>query len=202
MICAIIFDWGGVLIDDLAYPMISHIANHLRVRHEDIEIHVRGHLGSDFAKGVISESEFWKRICDALGVSQPRLDSLWTEAINACYSEKQDVLRLIDSLKARRYKLGVLSNTEPPCVKLFHMRGYPQFDTAVFSCEEGMCKPDQKIYEIALKRLGVQPYEALFIDDKEENVRGAQNVGLHTLLFANPKKMEDELEFIIRKESN
>lgn len=75
----------------------------------------------------------------------------------------------------------------------FHEKKYGFFDVTVFSCMEGLIKPDRKIYEITLKRLGVKPKEAVFIDDKEENVNSAKNIGINTILFKDLEQFKKEL---------
>ncbi|OGP82188.1 MAG: hypothetical protein A2Z08_01070 [Deltaproteobacteria bacterium RBG_16_54_11] len=67
------------------------------------------------------------------------------------------------------------------------------FDAAVFSCAEGTRKPEQKIYEIALERLGVKPHEAVFIDDRVDFIAGAKKLGIHTILFKDPEQVKQEL---------
>ncbi len=57
------------------------------------------------------------------------------------------------------------------------------FDHVTFSCEIGVLKPEPEIYEHALRGLGVAPAEAVFLDDRPENVEGARHLGLHAELF-------------------
>jgi epoxide hydrolase-like predicted phosphatase len=59
------------------------------------------------------------------------------------------------------------------------------FDETVFSAEVGMAKPDARIYQLILNRLGVEPQEAVFVDDFIENVEGARHLGLHAIHFKN-----------------
>ena len=55
------------------------------------------------------------------------------------------------------------------------------FDVVVDSCEAGLRKPDRRIYELALSRLGVAAEDAVFLDDFPVNVEGARRVGLHAI---------------------
>ena len=54
----------------------------------------------------------------------------------------------------------------------------------VASCEVGSNKPDRRIYDACLARLGVAPGRALFVDDSSANVEAAAALGLRTLHFA------------------
>jgi epoxide hydrolase-like predicted phosphatase len=80
-----------------------------------------------------------------------------------------------------------------PAMQFFYEQGYAMFDAAVFSCMEGTRKPEQRIYEIVLERLGVEPREAVLIDDRAEFCRAAQALGIHTILFDNPQQVRQEL---------
>jgi putative hydrolase of the HAD superfamily len=51
------------------------------------------------------------------------------------------------------------------------------FDDGVYSYKAGIMKPERRIFEIARAQFGVDPSRTLYIDDLEENVRGAESVG-------------------------
>ena len=57
------------------------------------------------------------------------------------------------------------------------------FDAVIVSCEVGVAKPDPTIYEIILSRLRVEPHQALFVDDRIENLEGAARLGLRVFRF-------------------
>jgi putative hydrolase of the HAD superfamily len=56
-------------------------------------------------------------------------------------------------------------------------------DEIIISAEEGIAKPDPRIFRIAAERLGVRPQEAVFVDDRPENVQGARAVGMRGIQF-------------------
>ena len=57
------------------------------------------------------------------------------------------------------------------------------FDDVVDSSAVGLRKPDARIYELSLSRLGVSASEAVFIDDAAGNVEGARAVGMQAVLI-------------------
>jgi len=67
------------------------------------------------------------------------------------------------------------------------------FDVIVFSCVEGIVKPEKRIYEILLERLDVEAYEAVLIDDIKEYINAAQDIGMNGILFENPQQVMREL---------
>ena len=69
------------------------------------------------------------------------------------------------------------------------------FDHIVDSCEEGVRKPDPKIYHTALERAGVSANEVLFLDDFEGNITAAQALGIDGLLVTeNEEKTIADLQ--------
>ena len=67
------------------------------------------------------------------------------------------------------------------------------FDVLVFSCAEGTSKPERRIYELTIQKLGSEAGESVFIDDKTEYINGAQRAGLNTILFESVSQVKDEL---------
>ena len=70
---------------------------------------------------------------------------------------------------------------------------HQNIDVIVISSEEKVMKPDPGIYHIALERLGVQPDEAVFVDDFQHNVEGAQALGMHAIRFVSTSQTLEDL---------
>jgi epoxide hydrolase-like predicted phosphatase len=180
------------LIEDPAPGLIQYCAKALCVAREDY-IKAQSKFADDFHKGLICEDDFWGKICSELNVPKPKIPSLWTEAFKAVYLPRADMYSMAASLKENGYRTAVLSNTELPTMQYFHELRYDMFDVLVFSCAEGVQKPDRKIYELTLEKLGSGPEQAIFIDDKQEYIDGAKEVGINTVLFQNIDQVKDEL---------
>ena len=179
---AVIFDWGGVLIDDPAPGLVSYCSKKLGVSAEHFaEVHKR-HL-PEFQKGLITEAEFWQKVCHDLNITTPNTRSLWGEAFRRVYSPKGKMFDLAAFLKSKSYKTALLSNTEEPAMKYFRELNYHMFDVVIFSCNERTRKPEGKIYELTLSRLRTKPSEVIFIDDRRDYIDGAEQVGMNAILF-------------------
>jgi putative hydrolase of the HAD superfamily len=93
---------------------------------------------------------------------------------------------LLETLRARGLKLGLVSNAFDPGWLLHRdleqMGLAERLDFSVFSSEVGMRKPHPAIFERALEALGAEPEQALFVGDRlYEDVRGAAEVGMTTV---------------------
>lgn len=194
---SVIFDWGGVLIDDPAPGLMQYCARALAVSKED---YTKAHnmFAADFQKNLISEEIFWERICGVLNVPEPKVDSLWAEAFRAIYVPKEEMFSLAASLRKNGYKTALLSNTEAPAMQYYPQLGYDMFDVPVFSCAEGTRKPERRIYKLTVERLGNRPEQSVFIDDSVEYINSAKQAGLKTILFESINQVKNELtEFMV-----
>lgn len=88
------------------------------------------------------------------------------------------------SCREAGYQIYVLSNA---CDNFFEY--FPKyydmdfFDGVMVSSTVRMLKPDARIYELLCSRYGLQPQECVFIDDLQENVKGAEVVGMKGIVF-------------------
>lgn len=189
---SIIFDWGGVLIDDPRPGLLKYCSEAFGVPLENYTP-VHDSFLDDFHKGEISEERFWQQIADKLGKSMPSMQSQWYEAFRSAYVPKQEMFLLASSLHDKGFKTALLSNTELPAVRFFHEQNYNMFDLLVFSCIERVMKPRRRIYEITLERLGSKAGQTVFIDDIQDYIRAAELMGLNTILFESVDQVKDEL---------
>ena len=201
---AVIFDWGGVLIEDPAPALFKYCANALDVGEEQYVTAFDIYM-NDFQIGAVTEQQFWQNMTNHLNarlgeagrrsrVPMPKADSLWTEAFAQAYKPRQEMFSLASRLRKAGCKTAILSNTEKPVVELINKQKYDVFDVTVFSCLEGTAKPGRKIYDLTLARLGIPAEQALFIDDKQPNIDGAKQAGLQTILFKDVDQLKKDLD--------
>jgi putative hydrolase of the HAD superfamily len=192
MIQAVIFDLGGVLVDNPAPGMISHYAAHFSVS-PDAFIQAFTPYAADWQKGTLIEQELWEHIASALHGTTPTEESLWLEGFLSTYQEKQEMFALIKRLKEHNFTVALLSNTEGPVMNYIKQKAWTDVDCFMYSCEVGMMKPEHDIYERTLKNLGLIAQDVVFIDDKEENIVAAREVGMDGIVFNSPQQVISEL---------
>jgi 2-haloacid dehalogenase len=76
------------------------------------------------------------------------------------------------------------------------MRSYPfaaRFEGGVFSGEEGVVKPDREIFQLLVDRFAVDPARAVFVDDKEPNVRAAEAFGFQGVVYESAPQLRAAL---------
>lgn len=104
--------------------------------------------------------------------------------------------RMLALLKRLRpvYKLAIISNASSRAAMERKFRLSRLVDLLVFDDEEGVSKPGACIYLLTLERLAVRPEEAIFVDDKIENVEAARHLGMHGIHFQNARQAVAEIE--------
>lgn len=131
---------------------------------------------------------FYGMIADGLpelGLSPGDVDEIARDKVynmeNYLYFD--DAVPTLQALRGR-YRLGVISDTWPSITNMLAYGGLTEFfDTFTFSCDVGACKPDPRIYEDALGKLGLPANETIFIDDFERNLDGAAALGIIPVLI-------------------
>ncbi len=183
MIRGLIFDWGGVLIDNPADSLMAYCAGKLEIKVGQLK-NIFAQYEVAFQTNQISELEFWQIVSQTLNVSLPKTKSLWKEAVAHVFADKPEMYLLINQLRQVGYKTALLSNTELPTTEYFFENGYDQyFDAITFSCLDHVVKPKPAIYQLTLQKLDLKPEQTIFIDDRQINIDGANKVGLNTILF-------------------
>ena len=96
-----------------------------------------------------------------------------------------DVIDAIERLRARKIRIGILSNATSALVGFLEAIGLLQhFDFTVISAIEGTKKPDRRIFQRALEHSGVEPANAAHVGDMYlEDILGARNVGVRPFLI-------------------
>jgi putative hydrolase of the HAD superfamily len=100
------------------------------------------------------------------------------------FGERPEMVAVVKHLRGR-VKLGSITNNvardEPAQRRTSGIDVQSLFDVVVESAIEGVRKPDPRIYLVACQRLGVEPSEAVFLDDLGSNLKGARALGMHTI---------------------
>jgi putative hydrolase of the HAD superfamily len=138
--------------------------------------------------GRASEDDIWSWVLARLGLPESERQAL----IDGFFGGDKVDDRLVAFIRGLRpaFKTGMITNAWPNVRHHLENEWHvgDAFDLIVISAEEGIVKPDPRIYRLALERLGVAPGESVFVDDMEENIAGAQAVGMQGIRFEGPEQ--------------
>jgi epoxide hydrolase-like predicted phosphatase len=154
----------------------------------------------DGAVGKITEADVEAAIRQRLGVRDDQMDRFQTEMWDDYLgSPNVELIDYFTRLRPR-YRTGIISNSFVGARRR-EQEGYGFGDICkliVYSHEVGVDKPDRRIYDLTCERMALQPGECVFLDDVEENVVAAREVGFHAVLFANNAQAINDIEVCLR----
>lgn len=198
-ILAVIFDQGNVL--DSHKESDKDLAEATGLSPEEFgqyaKPHVRElHLGLD-------ELEFLNRVRKDAG-KNPTTERIFRKIYRSKRPLNYELLDINFQLRRLGFKTGIISNAERPLQEFLEEKEegayLGRFDVVVFSCDAGLVKPDREIYLLGCERLGVQPANAVFIDDSLRNVQAFQELGGYGIWHNKNQKTVQELSRLLGHE--
>ncbi len=192
---ALIFDYGEVLCtpDPGAYRNLVSLTGLDRADFERFYWADR----REYDLGRFDGRGYWTRFAARAGLSlaPSRLASLVENDVLLWTHLSEPMLAWVAALQEAGMPTAILSNMVPDVLRYMRQEfaWLRHFTHLTWSCELGIVKPDPAIYHYTCEKLGIAPAEALFVDDKPENVRGAEEAGLKALRFLGIDQLRDDL---------
>jgi putative hydrolase of the HAD superfamily len=196
VIRAVIFDYGMVIskpADSAAHERMIAVSGLSR---EVLERHY-WHNRYNYDLGMKGR-DYWAKVASDAGTTftPQQIDDLIESDILMWTSLNEEMLGWVVALQNAGFRTAILSNMVLELMEYMRQEfGWlAHFQQHTWSCELGIGKPDPAIYLHTCKELDVLPSEALFIDDKPENIVGAEKAGLQAIQFSTIEQLRLDLE--------
>ena len=147
-------------------------------------------------QGAAGVAAYWRAIARDTGATwdDARVHELWAADFRSWLSINPAIVELLADLRAGGTTLALLSNAGPDYGSYFRHGPLGDFFTACYvSGELGLLKPHPDIYRHVLRDLGITPADAIFIDNRETNVAGAQALGITGHVFTHAGRLREFL---------
>jgi putative hydrolase of the HAD superfamily len=187
----------GAVVFDLFFTLINPLDRELA---GESEYTVLGMDREDFEARYTADYEIWgrgklrdpgqimARTLRGLGFSQDRIrraaEARMERIRRAIYGVEEKNLTLLRDLREGGYKTALISNADVMDIR--HWQGSAlsrAFDGVLFSCEEGLLKPDPRIFALAAEKLGVESGACLYVGDGgHRELAGARTAGMIPVL--------------------
>ena len=148
-----------------------------------------------FGGGFATVEACVRGVCDAIGLrvaetAITRAAQMRTEFSRRTLHPRPDALSTMDRIRSLGLRTALISNCSPDVPVLWPATDFAQaIDQPLFSCVEGLIKPDPAIYLRAFRRLGVDPRVCVYVGDGgDHELSGAERVGMRAILLKPPKK--------------
>jgi 2-haloacid dehalogenase len=192
---AVIFDVGNVLFDwqpRALYERLIEDDQALDAFLAEVvtkDWHFQHDAGRSFAETSAELSARYPEHAALIAAWGPRFNETLENAVPG-------MLELVRELDAARVPLFAITNFSGEFWRAWapnHAEIFDRFRDIVVSGDERMVKPDPAIYDLALRRFGLDAPEAVFVDDSPPNVAAARDVGIHGVLFTGAADFRAEL---------
>lgn len=192
MIKLIIFDFSKVCFNDEEAPYVTEFAKKNNLPLEEFEKYYYS-LAEKSEGGEILGVDVWKLIA-----KKYNLDISPKEIIKEMSGKKEaywDVIKFASELR-KNYKVSYYTNYPKDYWAEVALRFdlKPYFDYGIVSYEVKARKPQTSGFKLLLKHYDITPEEAIFIDDKEANVKAAESIGIKGLHLTDRSKLKELLK--------
>jgi putative hydrolase of the HAD superfamily len=194
---AVIFDYGEVLCHPPTPAQTADLAGFFGVGLDVFPALWERNRGP-YDRGDLTPEAYWSQLAEDAGarIGPGQLQEICALDTTMWSNVNSTMVDWARQLGSSGILVGLLSNMHPDMVR--HCRNQftwlQNFDFLTFSGEVSLIKPDPAIYEHTLRGLGVTAQEALFLDDREMNIRGARSLGIATIHFQSVAQLRKELQ--------
>lgn len=193
---AVIFDYGMVLTyppDPDAHAALMRITGLSAATLDRLYWADR----AAFDLGTLTGEDFWRRIASEAGLelNDSQIEELTIWDARMWMRVNPAMLAWQIALKQRGLLTAIVSNMGDTVHREMEreLAWLPRFDVLVWSYQLRVAKPDPAIYWHVLGKLGTQPEETLFIDDRQENVDAAVALGMKGIVFTTVDQLRADL---------
>jgi len=192
---AIVFDLGGVLFREgksVATEKLFREKNY----NKDVVLNVlKSPKSFDLRAGLITDEEFWSFVQQQLpqGYDAITIKNYWYDG----YILDEDIFSLVKKLHGK-YKLFIFSGNIKSRVKYlekkYDFRKY--FDLEIYSYDYHFNRPKKEFIDVLIEKSGLNPQEMIYIDDSEEVMKAAKELGIKTVVYetGNIHDLENKLK--------
>ena len=179
---AVIFDLGDVLFNWSPNTTTTVPATMMRSI-------ISSTIWAEYERGYIEQDECYHRVAQHFSISAPDVAEAFSQARDSLQPSTA-IVSFIHALKKvsrgalRVYAMSNISK-EDYAVLSTKMADWSFFDRIFTSSSTGMRKPDPDFYHHVLRETKLKPEEAVFVDDRMENVLAANRIGIHGIVFSD-----------------
>jgi putative hydrolase of the HAD superfamily len=196
---AVILDYGEVLCHLPTPENIELLARIFQVDSQSfLPMYLKTRIPYD--RGDLLPAAYWRNFARQAGVTvdEKVIEQLRQVDKDMWSRPNEPMIQWLQRIHAAGFKTAILSNM--PTDMADHVREtFPwlaEFDQHIFSAEVRSAKPEPAIYRHAIEALDVAPLEALFIDDREENLAGARAIGIRGIRYRTVEHLREDLRAI------
>lgn len=192
MIKGIIFDLMGPIMTEDADIIFEKHSLHRRFERDMVKKLIKKYYHGAHQGEFKDIADFFEKTKPSIAITVQELNEVMEE-MHTTKRINPEMIQLILELR-KKYKVALLTNFTSDLERflkdMFNI--YHIFDIIVNSYDIKAKKPDPKAFLYTLEKLGLEPRQTIFIDDKEENVEGAQKLGIKGIVYRDFVQFKEE----------
>lgn len=202
---AVVFDFGNVIINiDVEKTILAFSELTFKSTSRIKQLFADAEVFRKYETGFYSDEEFRDVIRQVLSypLNDQEIDHAWNALLLDIPKER---IIFLENLRIK-YPIYLLSNTNN--IHIEHCKLYFRnklgvsnfeslFNETFLSYKMGLWKPDYKIYDAVIQKIGCQPNEILFLDDNQDNIDSALDMGIKCIKINPPECFISTLEHIL-----
>jgi putative hydrolase of the HAD superfamily len=194
---AVVFDYGGVICFPPDAGAEKKLAELTGLSAETLN-ELNRKYRNEYDRGAFDGRAYYRYLLSQAGVfpDDETLDEIVRTDSEGWKRINGETVALMRDVKAAGFRLGILSNM-PHDFLAWARENIPVFgeaDTAVFSCEYNLAKPEAAIYEKLREKTGLEYGEIVFFDDIPDNIQKARELGINGFVWKGPAAAREELK--------
>lgn len=189
MVKNIVFDIGNVLATFKPKDFLMDIFKDAKLADQFFEVFFTK-LWHEYDQGLYTKEQMIQKGLQKMPDQKEKIKNMmdvWTSYVVGI----QKNIDLIHIYQKKGYKVYILSNIpEDSYIYLKeHYNFIDQVDGGIYSYQHKLIKPDVEVFEVLLDQYDLKANECIFIDDKKENIRAAERLGIYTIWLKDHAKL-------------
>ena len=208
MVKAVLFDVAGVLTESYGHIILETavaIDENIDLLAEALIPVFLGEedtdeMGHKLERGEVTLDEFLESLGPVAEDARSLLHPDSPHFFGHAFSPNREMMGFANELATTECMTAIVSNSVKEWMPAWE-NAIPDrsiFDTVILSSEVGLRKPNPAMYTLALDRLQISPDEAVFLDDFEPMVKGAQQVGIHAIHVSDHAEAIKEVQELLK----
>ncbi len=188
----IIFDLGGIFVENYDLPFFEALAECSGKTVEEIETAIKPLMQAS-ERGEISEYNFVKQFLEEIKRKDDPRKII--EMRRKATKEISRVRNLVTELKKHYNVAFATNNAEREFAYNNKTFGFTKlFDYGIASCHAHSRKTEKTMFKMILQHFNVKPKEAVFMDDSIANLKAPEELGIHTFQYISLEQAKKELK--------
>lgn len=192
-----IFDYGGVLVKHQSDADQARMARVAGIQTQ-LFTELYWSMRDEYDKDLISYTEYWQRLAKRGGttLAEKAVEELVEIDTQSWMQFDAAMWDWVEQLRAAGKRVAMLSNMPRELGEALRARTNKlgSFDHITLSYELHAVKPEPAVYEHCLEGIGTAAEDTLFLDDRMENVQGAEMFGIRAIQFTS----RDDILLLLR----